>query len=90
MTNEAMTVRVTEEMAARIAALAEAQDRSKAYIATQAISEYVERQERSAREHREDLERWERYVVTGKSIPHDVVDKWLGGLAGGRDVPCPK
>ncbi|MCB9918593.1 MAG: toxin-antitoxin system [Planctomycetes bacterium] len=77
-------------MAVRIAALAEARERSKAYIATQAIAKYVEAEERYEQERKEDRERWENYVMTGRSIPHDVVDKWLGNLAEGRDVPCPK
>ncbi len=32
-------------------------------------------------ETREDLARWQRYVETGRAIPHETVMSWLDALA---------
>ena len=47
-------------------------------------------------ETREDLARWQRYVETGRTIPHETVMSWLDELAvdadaqaAGATVPSP-
>ncbi len=42
------------------------------------------------REKREDMERWERYQLTGEAIPHEKAAVWIENLARGNVRPCPK
>jgi hypothetical protein len=39
---------------------------------------------------REDISRWNKYQLTGKSVKHFVVTKWLKKLAQGKTAQCPK
>ncbi len=74
----------------RLEALAQIRDRSPHWIMRTAIELYLEREESYEREKREDMERWQHYQLTGDAIPHDAVSAWLGYLAQGKVVSCPK
>lgn len=82
-------VKVDDETRARLRALAEAKDRTPHWVLKTALAEYLDREERREAERVEDDARWQRYVVTGESVPHEDVSAWLGALADGRDEPCP-
>ncbi len=74
----------------RLEALAQIRDRSPHWLMRTAIELYLEREENIEHEKREDMERWERYQLTGKALSHDTVSAWLGDLAKGKTKPCPK
>ena len=83
-------VKLDEATQQRLAALAHIRDRSPHWLMRTAIEMYLEREENYEREKAEDMERWERYQLTGKAIAHDMAASWLGNLAQGKVAPCPQ
>ena len=71
-----ISVRVPEEVAKRLEALAEATDRSKSYVAAQAIEEFLALQEWQIKAIRKGVAEAE----SGKLVEHKaalkVLDKW--------------
>jgi len=70
-------VKLDETLHTRLKALSEVKDRTPHWLMKAAIEEYVEREETYEQEKREDMERWQRYKLTGRAIPHEAVDAWL-------------
>ncbi|MEI8186278.1 MAG: ribbon-helix-helix domain-containing protein [Chlorobiaceae bacterium] len=56
----------------RLAALARIRDRSSHWLMCRAIESFLDREEHYEREKREDMERWERYQLTGVAISHEA------------------
>jgi len=54
-----------------------------------AIEIFLEREENYEQEKREDMDRWDRYQLTGETIPHEEAVAWLENLAQGLVSPCP-
>ena len=61
----------------RLKALGTLKARSPHWLMKAAIEEYVQREERYEQEKREDLERWERYQLTGRAVSQTQVGAWL-------------
>lgn len=74
----------------RLKDLGDARDRSPHWLMRTAIEQYLEREEIYEREKREDMERWERYQLTGEGVTHEAAALWLDDLAQGRIAPCPR
>ena len=83
-------IKLEETLHARLKALSAAKERTPHWLMKAAIEEYVEREEAREREKREDMERWERYKLTGHAIPHGAVDAWLASWGSESELPCPK
>ncbi len=54
------------------------------------VEEYMAREEGHEQERREDMERWERYKLSGHAIAHDEVEAWLLSWGSESELPCPK
>ncbi len=74
----------------RLDKLAEIRDRSPHWLMCTAIKTYLDREEQYEQEKREDMERFERYAISGEAISHEKASAWLENLAAGKTVPCPK
>jgi len=74
----------------RLADLARVRDRSPHWLMCKAIEKFLDSEENYEREKREDLERWERYQLTGEAIPHEKAAAWIENLAKGEVTSCPK
>ena len=83
-------VKLDDTTQQRLAALARIRDRSPHWLMCKAIETFLEREENYEREKREDMERWERYQLTGEAIPHAKATAWLEKLAQGKVTSCPK
>jgi predicted transcriptional regulator len=83
-------IKLEETLHARLKALGSVKERSPHWLMKAAIEEYVQREEQYEREKIEDLERWERYKLSGKAVPHAKVEKWLSSWGSKSEVPCPK
>ncbi len=83
-------VKLDEKTQQRLAALARIRDRSPHWLMCKAIETYLEREEKYEREKREDMERWEHYLLTGEAVSHDKATAWLKNLAQGKVTSCPK
>ena len=83
-------VKLNDATQQRLANLARIRDRSPHWLMCKAIEIFLEREESYEREKREDMERWERYQLTGVAIPHEKAAAWLENLGEGKVTPCPK
>ena len=83
-------VKLDDTTQQRLAALARIRDRSPHWLMCRAIETFLEREENYEREKREDMERWERYQLTGEAIPHEQATAWLENLSKGKVMSCPK
>ena len=61
----------------RLKKLGEQKKRSPHWLAKEAISQYLDREEATERFKQETIDRWEEYRTTGKTVPNDVVMAWL-------------
>ena len=83
-------VKLDADTRRRLAAIAEAQDRTPHWVMKTALAEYLDREERRVRECAEDAERWERFSETGEFVPQVRVEAWLEAMAEGGDERCPR
>ena len=72
-----IAVKLPENERERLGRLAEIKKRSPHWLAKEAISQYLDREEAIERFKQETVARWEEYRQTGKAVPHDVVMEWL-------------
>jgi predicted transcriptional regulator len=61
----------------RLQKLAEKKNRSSHFLAKEAISQYLDREEATEQFKQETVDRWEEYRSTGKTVPNDDVLEWL-------------
>ena len=83
-------VKLDESLHARLKTLSLAKDRTPHWLMKTAIEEYVAREESYERGKREDMERWERYQISGQAVPNDDVEAWLSSWGSENELPCPK
>jgi len=83
-------VKLDADMRKRLEVLAQKRDRSPHWLMCTAIKLYVEREENYEHEKREDLARWEHYMLTGEAVSHDKAAAWLNKLTQGKAASCPK
>ena len=74
----------------RFAALARIRDRSPHWLMCRAIETFLDREEKYEQEKRDDMERWERYQLTGDAVSHEKAARWIEKLAQGKVTACPK
>ncbi len=75
-------IKLDEETSKRLKILAQQRNRSAHWLMRAAIQDYLDREERYEQEKREDMERWERYVLTGKAISDEDAEAHLKSLIG--------
>jgi predicted transcriptional regulator len=83
-------VKLDETLHARLKSLSSVKERTTHWLMKSAIEQYVDREETYEREKREDMERWQRYQLTGHAIPNEAVDAWLSSWGNESELPCPK
>lgn len=74
-------IKLDDKTRNRLKALAEKRNRSPHWLMKTAIEGYLEREESYEREKSEDMQRWEHYQLTGKSISQKTVEKLLNSLS---------
>lgn len=83
------TLKVDQDIKERVKRLADARHRTPHRIMLDAISEYVEREEKREAFRQEGIRAWEEYQATGLHVTHDEADTWLAKLEQGQDVEPP-
>ena len=81
MTTATVGVKLDKETRARLNKLAEARQRSAHWLMKDAITRYLDAEERYEHEKLEDEARWQQYLETGSHITHEEVTAWLDKLA---------
>jgi len=74
-------IKLDDKTRDRLKALAEKRNRSPHWLMRTAIESYLEREENYEREKSEDMQRWERYQLTGNSIDQETVETLLNDLS---------
>ena len=82
-------IKLDTETRDRLKTLAKKRDRSAHWLMKTAIEEYLEREERYEQEKKEDMERWEKYLLTGEAVENDKVVDWLNYLSLGKKRKWP-
>lgn len=82
-------VRLDEQLERRLNALAAKKQRSKSFLAKEALSRYIEEEEKVQRENEIAIARWEEYQETGESVSNDAVTDWLESWGSDLEKSCP-
>lgn len=72
-----MGIKLANTERERLKKLGEQKKRSSHWLAKEAISQYLDREEAAERFKQETLDRWEEYRASGKSVSNDAVMAWL-------------
>jgi predicted transcriptional regulator len=78
------TIRIDDELKARVAAAAERAGKTAHAFILDAIARTVEQVELDDAFHRVADERWEKILATGKTVPWDAAKAWLEARARGE------
>ena len=84
-----VAVKLDDDVQARVKALADVRDRSPHWLMREAISQYVDREEKREAYRQGGLRAWAAYEETGLHVTHAEADAWLAGLAEGDDQEPP-
>jgi predicted transcriptional regulator len=85
-----VAIKIDEDIKARVKRLAEARQRTPHWLMREAITQYVEREEKREAFRQEALEAWEAYRATGRHVTAEEADAWLAELEQGKDVEPPQ
>lgn len=85
-----MAIKLPEAERERLKRLGEAKKRSAHWLAREAISQYLEREEAAEQFRQETVGRWEEFCQTGRSVPNDDVMKWLDSWGTEKELKAPK
>lgn len=85
----ATSIKLDDELKARVHQLAESRRRSAHWIMREAIAQYVEREERRERLNRDTLKAWKEFQATGSYATAEEVDEWLAGWGTDGEQPAP-
>ncbi|TQE91692.1 MAG: ribbon-helix-helix protein, CopG family [Spiribacter salinus] len=84
------SVKLDDDMKGRVRHLAEARQRTPHWIMREAISQYVEREEKREALRLETLKAWEEFQETGLHATAEEVDRWLASWETENELPAPK
>ena len=78
-TPKPVSVKLDPGTKAKIEHLAQARDRSPHWMMREAITQYVEREERKEAFRRDTLDAWQEFQETGLHVSLEEADQWLAG-----------
>ena len=86
----ATSVKLDDDMKGRVQHLAQARKRTSHWIMREAISQYVEREEKREALRRDTLKAWEGFQETGLHATAEEVDQWLASWGTENELPAPE
>lgn len=84
-----VAIKIDEETRARVKRLADARHRTSHWLMREAITQYVDREEKREAFRQDALRVWEEYRATGLHVSADEADAWLARLEQGNDSEPP-
>jgi len=84
-----LDVRLDEQLESRLNALAAKTHRSKSFLAKEALTRYIEEEERKQRENELTMARWEEYQESGEAVNNETMMDWLDSWGTDEEKPCP-
>ncbi|MES2316168.1 MAG: CopG family ribbon-helix-helix protein [Pseudomonadota bacterium] len=85
-----MSVKLDPETRARLDRLAEVRRRTPHWMLREAVTQYVEREEKRDAFRQDTLKAWEEYRATGLHVTAVEADAWLAQLTEGDDIEPPE
>ena len=82
-------VRLDKQLENRLNALAAKTHRSKSFLAKEALTRYIEEEERKQRENELTMARWEQYQETGETVNNEDMMNWLDSWGTDEEKLCP-
>ena len=84
-----VAIKLDAQTRERLKRLADARQRTSHWLMREAISQYVEREERREAVRQDALRAWQEYQATGLHVTSAEADAWLAQLEQGHDVEPP-
>ncbi len=85
-----MAIKLPQQERDRLQQLGVAKKRSAHWLAKEAITQFLDREEAAEHFKQESVARWEEHCCTGKSVPHDTVMSWLESWGTENELTAPK
>jgi predicted transcriptional regulator len=85
-----VAIKIDEDIKARLKRLAEARQRTSHWLMREAITQYVDREEKREAFRQDALKSWNSYRTTGLHVTAKEADAWLADLEQGKDVEPPE
>lgn len=85
-----MSIKLDPDTRIRLHQLAESRHRTLHWMLREAVSQYLEREEKREAFRQDTLETWEEFRATGLHVTADEADAWLAQLAEGNDIEPPE
>ncbi|HCH1049336.1 TPA: CopG family ribbon-helix-helix protein [Vibrio parahaemolyticus] len=84
------SIKLDDTLKNRVQNLANSQQRTAHWIMKEAISQYVEREEKKEAFRQDALNAWDEYQMTGSHLTASEVENWLGSWGSEDEVEAPK
>lgn len=85
-----VAIKIDDATKTKLKLLAEARHRTPHWLMREAITQYVEREEKREAFRQDTLNAWEAYRSTGLHVTADEADAWLSQLEQGNDIEPPE
>ncbi len=85
-----VAIKLDAELKERIKTLAQSRQRTSHWLMREAISQYVDREEKLEMIRKDALRAWEEFQSNGLHVTAEEANKWLMELAQGQNTDPPK
>jgi predicted transcriptional regulator len=85
-----VAIKIDADIKVRMKRLADARHRTPHWLMREAITQYVEREEKREAFRQAGLAAWAEYQATGQHVTADEADSWLAKLESGQDAEPPQ
>jgi predicted transcriptional regulator len=85
-----VAIKIDPDIKERVKRLADARQRTPHWLMREAISQYVEREEKREAFRQDGIRAWNEYQTTGMHLTADEADAWLAKLEAGHDAEPPE
>ena len=85
-----VAIKIGEDIKVRVKRLAEARHRTSHWLMREAITQYVDREEKREAFRQDTLKAWQDFRTSGLYVNADEADAWLAALEQGNDIEPPE
>lgn len=85
-----VAIKIDPEIKERVKRLAEARHRTPHWLMREAISQYVDREEKREAFRQDGLKAWREYQETGLHATAEEVEAWLASWGTDNELPAPE
>ncbi len=85
-----VAIKIDADIKERVKRLADARQRTPHWLMREAISQYVEREEKRESFRQDAIKAWDEYQATGLHATLEEADTWLEKLEAGQDIEPPE